>query len=250
MTWPGERRVGHVSVRLICAVKPFAAHTAAPSWPLPSGISCDGCTGVAEHDVRAAHEVGRVLFEAIADPGGRRRRLHCRRQRHDQPRQPSDQPRRSAASVSLPRHPAPPRRTRLTGRATIAPGSEQVKRFTRCFACLRFPCGPFWPVGAFKIGGLGVSVTQEAARLPGAADPRVRGDVAGRAADHRRGTRGARRAGRRDGRVRRRRGVRRERSRLSSDDCRRLTQPGADLAAGELLLAHVTRARWRGFSRR
>jgi hypothetical protein len=48
VTWPGERRVGHVSVRLICAVKPFAAQTAAPICPLPSGISCDACAGGAE----------------------------------------------------------------------------------------------------------------------------------------------------------------------------------------------------------
>ena len=36
-TWPGERRYGMVSLRLSCAVKPFAAQAAAPSEPLPSG---------------------------------------------------------------------------------------------------------------------------------------------------------------------------------------------------------------------
>src|SRR3954452_15823942 len=45
VTWPGERRVGHVSVRLIWAVKPPAAQTAAPICPLPSGISCAACVG-------------------------------------------------------------------------------------------------------------------------------------------------------------------------------------------------------------
>src|SRR5579884_1046604 len=36
-TWPGESRLGIVSLRLSCAVKPFAAQAATPSEPLPSG---------------------------------------------------------------------------------------------------------------------------------------------------------------------------------------------------------------------
>jgi len=36
-TWPGESRLGMVSLRLSCAVNPFAAHSATPSEPLPSG---------------------------------------------------------------------------------------------------------------------------------------------------------------------------------------------------------------------
>src|SRR6266568_4463470 len=41
-TWPGDLRSGKVSDRLSWAVKPFAAHTAAPSVPLPSGTNCVG----------------------------------------------------------------------------------------------------------------------------------------------------------------------------------------------------------------
>src|SRR4051812_39039020 len=39
-TWPGESRFGMVSLRLSCAVKPFAAHAATPSEPLPNGRNC------------------------------------------------------------------------------------------------------------------------------------------------------------------------------------------------------------------
>src|SRR4051812_42561954 len=39
-TWPGESRSGMVSLRLSWAVKPFAAHAATPSDPLPSGRNC------------------------------------------------------------------------------------------------------------------------------------------------------------------------------------------------------------------
>src|SRR6202020_1545925 len=35
--WPGESRLGMVSLRLSCAVKPPAAHAATPSEPFPSG---------------------------------------------------------------------------------------------------------------------------------------------------------------------------------------------------------------------
>ena len=37
---PGDFRSGMVSARLSCAVSPFAAQTAAPRLPLPSGMSC------------------------------------------------------------------------------------------------------------------------------------------------------------------------------------------------------------------
>src|SRR5689334_22821511 len=40
VTWPGESRFGMVSLRLSWAVKPFAAHSATPSEPLPSGRNC------------------------------------------------------------------------------------------------------------------------------------------------------------------------------------------------------------------
>ena len=36
-TWPGESRLGMVSLRLSCAVNPLAAQAATPSEPLPSG---------------------------------------------------------------------------------------------------------------------------------------------------------------------------------------------------------------------
>ena len=36
-TWPGESRLGMVSLRLSCAVNPPAAQAATPSEPLPSG---------------------------------------------------------------------------------------------------------------------------------------------------------------------------------------------------------------------
>src|SRR5690349_4201064 len=39
-TCPGESRFGIVSVRLSCAVNPFAGHSATPSEPLPSGRNC------------------------------------------------------------------------------------------------------------------------------------------------------------------------------------------------------------------
>src|SRR5690349_15262840 len=45
VTWPGLRRVGHGSVRLIWAVKPLAAHPAAPIWPVARGINRAGCRG-------------------------------------------------------------------------------------------------------------------------------------------------------------------------------------------------------------
>src|SRR6202020_3445413 len=35
--WPGESRLGMVSLRLSCAVNPPAAHSATPSEPFPSG---------------------------------------------------------------------------------------------------------------------------------------------------------------------------------------------------------------------
>lgn len=38
---PGDLRLGIVSDRFSCAVKPPAAQTAAPSVPLPSGMNCD-----------------------------------------------------------------------------------------------------------------------------------------------------------------------------------------------------------------
>src|ERR1700730_1415726 len=41
-TCPGDLRSGKVSDRLSCAVKPLAAHTAAPSGPLPSGTNWVG----------------------------------------------------------------------------------------------------------------------------------------------------------------------------------------------------------------
>ncbi|HEY7812703.1 MAG TPA: hypothetical protein VIC62_05660, partial [Nakamurella sp.] len=40
-TWPGDSRLGIVSLRLSCAVKPLAAQAATPSEPLPSGSDCE-----------------------------------------------------------------------------------------------------------------------------------------------------------------------------------------------------------------
>ncbi|MBE8478386.1 hypothetical protein IQ210_46360 [Streptomyces sp. 3R004] len=42
VTRPGDLRSGKVSPRLRCTVKPSAAHTAAPSVPLPSGMDSVG----------------------------------------------------------------------------------------------------------------------------------------------------------------------------------------------------------------
>jgi hypothetical protein len=43
-TCPGESRSGSVSLRLSCAVNPFAAHAATPRDPLPSGSDCASLT--------------------------------------------------------------------------------------------------------------------------------------------------------------------------------------------------------------
>src|SRR5437764_9951883 len=40
VTWPGESRLGIVSLRSSCAVNPLAAHAATPNEPLPNGRNC------------------------------------------------------------------------------------------------------------------------------------------------------------------------------------------------------------------
>ena len=70
-TWPGESRLGMVSLRLSCAVNPLAAQAATPSEPLPSGSDCVvGGVRLAEDDVGPRDDAAGVLREGAVLPGG------------------------------------------------------------------------------------------------------------------------------------------------------------------------------------